>query len=68
MLNLRFEFEKDEGSSEALPSVRPLPNIPSLSFLSVQSEDGESAWVTEYGESESGHHSFVSCQVTAVPI
>ncbi|KAI6856569.1 hypothetical protein KC343_g1010 [Hortaea werneckii] len=68
MLNLRFEFEKDEGSSEALPSVRPLPNIPSLSFLSAQSEDGESAWVTEYGESESGHHSFVSCRVTAVQI
>ncbi|GAB1742059.1 hypothetical protein NU219Hw_g7449t1 [Hortaea werneckii] len=66
MLNLRFEFEKDEGSSGALPSARPLPNIPSLSFLSVQSEDGESAWVTEYGDSESGHHSFVSCQVTAV--
>ncbi|KAI7279648.1 hypothetical protein KC345_g5253 [Hortaea werneckii] len=47
MLNLRFEFEKDEGNSEALRSVRPMPNIPSLSFLSVQSEDGESAWVTE---------------------
>ncbi|KAI6842161.1 hypothetical protein KC340_g2644 [Hortaea werneckii] len=68
MLNLRFEFEKNEGSFEALPSVRPLPHIPSLSFLSVQSGDGESAWVTEYGESESGHHSFVSRQVTAARI